>query len=181
MKFLKQYKTAIILTVIVCVLATLLGMRLSVGRQRAGVEEMFRNNNDDSGKGLGQYLKQIDENAYNLIQLGKQNGISTEDLSEARDRYAKAKTYSDYYDAYLDLCSAADRLNAALDEKELSVQSEYMRDKYYQNGIVDQKAKLSHMAIDFNECVDSYNKIFKSFPMNLFRYLIGVGEAEKFA
>lgn len=180
MKFLKNHKTAIIITVLLCVLATLLGMRLSVSRQAAKVEDVFQNNNDGSGKGLGQYLKQIDESAYNLIKLGKQNGVSTDELAAARDRYAKAKTYGEYYDAYLDLCSASDRLAAALDEKELSVQSAYMRDKYYQNGIVDQKAKLSHMAIGFNERVDDYNKIFKSFPMNLFRYLIGVGEAEKF-
>lgn len=181
MKYLKNIKIAIILTVLVCLLAALLGMRVSVGRQAAKVEAVFQNNDDGSGKGLGQYLKQIDESAYNLIQLAKQEGASVEELSAARDSYAKAKTYGAYYDAYLSLCSAADRLEAELNGKQLSDQSREMLRKYYVNGIKEQKDKLSHMAIGFNEAVEDYNKIFKGFPLNLFRYLIGVKEAETFS
>lgn len=180
MKILKNVKVAIIVTVVVCLLATLLGMRVSVGRQTAKLEEIYQNNDDGSGKGLGQYLKQIDENAYNLIQLAKQEGASAEELSEARNRYAAAKTYGEAYDAYLAICSAADRLKAELDGKTISAQSAEMLEKYYVNGITDQKAKLSHMAISFNERVEDYNEIFKNFPVNLLKHLIGVSEAEKF-
>lgn len=180
MKFLKKFKIAVIIAVLVCLIATLLGMRVSVKKQEAKLDAVFQNNDDGSGKGLGQYLKKIDEAAYNLIQLAKQEGASVDELSEARDGYAKAKTYGDLYDAYLSLCSAADRLKAELDGKQLSEQSREMLQKYYVNGIKDQKDKLSHMAIDFNEAVADYNKIFKGFPLNLLRYLIGVKEAETF-
>lgn len=181
MKCLKNTRVAISLTLIICVLASLLGMRLSVGRQAAKLEELYRYNNDNSGKGLGQYLKQIDENAYNLIELARQEGVSADALAHARDAYAKAKTYGEAYAAYLELCSAADLLNAVLDGTALSAQSRQMLDKYYVNGIKDQKNKLSHMAISFNEAVDGYNEIFRSFPLSLFRYLIGAQEAERFA
>lgn len=181
MKFLKNYKIALVIALLVCVLASLLGMRLSVNRQAAKLETVYQKNNDGSEKGLGQYLKQIDESASSLIQLGNQHGVSTDALAQARNRYAQAKTYGDDYEAYLDLCSAADRLYADLSGKELTPQQQDMLTKYYENGINDQKNKLSHMAIEFNECVDEYNGILSAFPMSLFRYLIGVGEAEKFA
>ncbi len=181
MKYLKNRKVAIVLALLVCILASLLGMRLSVNRQTAKLETVFMDNNDGSGKGLGQYLKQIDESAYNLIKLGEQVGAPTDALVQAREHYAQAKTYGEYYQAYLELCSAADRLYADLSGKDLTLQQRDMLTKYYTNGINDQKNKLSHMAISFNECVDEYNGIFRTFPMNVFRYLIGVGEAEKFA
>lgn len=181
MKYLKNYKIAIVIAVLICLLASLFGMRLSVNRKAAKLDKIFMNNDDGSGKGLGQYLRQIDESAYNLIQLGEQVGVSTDSLAQARNRYAQAKTYGEYYQAYLDLCSAADLLYAELSEKELTPQQQDMLTKYYVNGIKDQKNKLSHMAIAFNENVDAYNGIFRTFPLNLFRYLIGVSEAEKFA
>lgn len=181
MKLLKKFKIAVIVTVVICLAATLLGMRVSVSKQAAKLEKVFQNNNDGSGKGLGQYLKQIDESAHNLIQLAKQEGVAVDELSAARDSYAKSKTYGELYEAYLSLCSAADRLEAELRTKELSEQSREMLQKYYVNGIKDQKDKLSHMAIDFNEAVEDYNKIFKGFPLNVFRYLIGVKEAELFS
>lgn len=181
MKYLKNYKIAIFIALLVCLLASLLGMRLSVGRQAAKLETVFMEHNDGSGKGLGQYLRQIDESAYNLIQLGDQLGASTDALAQARNRYAEAKTYGEYYQACLGLCSAADRLYADMSGRELTAQQQNMLTKYYKDGINDQKDKLSHMAIAFNECVDDYNSIFRTFPLNLFRYLLGVGEAEKFA
>lgn len=181
MKYLKNRKIALALALLICILASLLGMRLSVGRQAEKLETVFMEHNDGSGKGLGQYLKQIDESAYNLIQLGDQVGVSTDALVQARNRYAEAKTYGEQYQAYLELCSAADRLYAELSGKDLTAQQQTMLMKYYENGINDQKNKLSHMAVAFNECVDEYNSIFRTFPMNLFQYLIGVGGAEKFA
>lgn len=180
MKHLKTFKIAVIITVVVCILGTLLGMRISVSRKTSKLQDAYTNNTDGSGKGIGLYLKQIDENAHNLIQLGKQTGASTDALSAARDSYAKAKTYGEYYRAYLEICSAADLLNAELEGKQLSEKDRKMLQKYYQDGIRDQKDKLSHMAVGFNESVDEYNAMLRKFPMNLFRYLIGAKEAERF-
>lgn len=180
MKHLKSFKVAVVIAVVVCILATLLGMRISVSRKASKLEKVFTSNTDGSDKGIGLYLKQIDESANNLISLGKQTGTSTDALSAARDSYAKAKTYGEYYDAYLDICSAADLLNAELEGKQLTENDRKLLQKYYQDGIKDQKDKLSHMAVGFNESVDEYNNMLKRFPLNLFRYLIGAKEAERF-
>lgn len=184
LEILKNRKTAIAVTAVVIVLSMLLGMRLTMSRKSTKLDKLFAENADGSGFGVGYYLDKVDESAGKLLNAAKSvegTAGASGRLQDARAEYAAAKTSGQKYDAYQNICDSAAELAEAMKAAPLSPAQSGNVDDYYTNGIRQYAGNISTQAVVYNESADEYNDCLKKFPISLFRYMLGIREAQRFA
>ena len=180
MSVLRNRRTAVIITVILCVLALLIGVRRSVGKQAADILEQFETGvrSASAGYTLPSVSAQLDARSnasLGLISLANQFG----DLSEKSDAVRKARealldagSVSAQSAANAALASACDELIPLLEQKitdpdKVSALKDY-------SGVMSNTARLIETS-GYNELVrDFRSNVVGLFPVNVLYRIAGV-------
>ena len=180
MSVFKNRRTAVIITVIVCLLALVIGVRRSVGKQAADILEQFETGvrSASAGYTLPSVSAQLDARsnaALGLISLANQYG----DLSEsagavrtAREALLSAGSVSARSEANAALASACDALVPLLEHRltgadKISALKDYA-------GVMSNTARLIETS-GYNELVSDFrSNVVGLFPVNILYRIAGV-------
>ena len=180
MSVFKNRRTAVIITVIVCLLALVIGVRRSVGKQAADILEQFETGvrSASAGYTLPSVSAQLDARSnasLGLISLANQYA----DLSESADAVRRAReallgagSVSARSEANAALASACDALVPLLEERltdadKISALKDYA-------GVMSNTARLIETS-GYNELVSDFrSNVVGLFPVNILYRIAGV-------
>ena len=175
MSVFKNRRTAVIITVILCLLALVIGVRRSVGRQAADILEQFESGVRSSSAGytlpsVSAQLEARSNASLGLISLAAQYG----ELSEKSDavRRAREALLDAGSEANAALGSACDALVPLL-EQQLTDADKISALKDYA-GIMSNTARLIETS-GYNELVSDFrSNVLGLFPVNVLYRIAGV-------
>ena len=180
MAFFRNRGTAVVITIVICVLALLLGVRRSLVSQVARIEEQFENGvyDEKAGYTLPSVADQLEVRAnasLGLISLA--NGF--DDLSEAAQRVRSAREDLLNAETIAERSAANRALTEACDELMPALQQRLEADKDV-SAFADYASKMSNTArlietSGYNEQVSAFrSEILGSFPVSVLYRLAGV-------
>ena len=180
MSVFKDRRTAVIITVIVCLLALIIGVRRSVGRQAADILEQFETGvrSETAGYTLPSVSAQLEARSnasLGLISLANQYG----DLSEKADAVRKARealldagSIPARSEANAALASACDALIPLLEQRITDADKVNALKDYA--GVMTNTARLIETS-GYNELVSDFrSNVLGVFPVNILYRLAGV-------
>ena len=179
-QLLKNRKVAVVLTVIIMILATLIGSNRSMAAEAYDIEQYFI-------YGYGGYSIQHDLDtrtglAKNLLIVAERNLPSNdsamEELQDAIVQIELAQTVKEKADANQKLTAATERMNLVLEEYWLSSSDERYRRQ------ISMELEACNQAISqdpYNEMAIQYNtEVLGSFPGSVLKMVNGIEELETF-
>ncbi len=183
MKILQNRAAASLIAAVVIVLGTLLGVRISVGREAHRIEALFYNGLTDPypQPSIASQLEKRVTAARGLIAVADNyNDLSalTDDMRRAREELIDAKTISEKYAANTALQSAYKKLYAELSkrdlkENELASTSTYAQQLEGAQGVIDKSG--------YNKIVDQFvHETLEELPVVLLKDLVSVTYPEYF-
>jgi hypothetical protein len=171
MTFLKKRSTAIIIVVIVGVVFTLLGARLSLDRQAAKVEAVFY---DGAGgeTAVNTYLDNLFKEAKTVytVAANYMDDDSTAGFRAAYNDLYNATGISKKYDCYARLMSELNGIAAGLDRSEITLEELQYADSHINN-----MRNISRMidSSDYNVRVAEFEKAtLGAFPANVLKLIV---------
>ena len=185
MTVFQKRSTALVLTIVVVALSLCFGVWRSAEQQRKQIEAGFVNGFDQSGSddSLQSYLNGRISVASNLLKVAArsslQNSAYTNDVQQARDALSDARTPSEKYVANQELERSCQALIQALKNTSLSA-----ADLSYVEGFLSELQSYQDLIErdPYNAQVDRFNQeTLSAFPVCLFRYILPIHTAEKFA
>ena len=177
---LKNRKVAVVLTVIIMILATLIGSNRSMAAEAYDIEQYFI-----YGYGGYSIQRELDTRtglAKNLLVVAERNlavnDSAVKELQDAITQMEKAKTVNEKSDANQKLTAATERMNLVLDECWLSSSD----DRYRRQISMELAACNQAISQDpYNELAMQYNtEVLGSFPGNVLKMVNGIEELETF-
>ena len=187
MKFLKSYRGAMIVMVVVIVLCVLLGSHRSLTAEREKVETLFYDGADGSGYSVYTDLADCVDISANLLSVAGRylDESQLEQLMGSRDELAASidpdsRYYSigNAYQGYQRLTAEAETVITALEVCDLSE-----KDAEYVRGFrTDLAARADTISRDpYNEKAEEFNSdVLGAFPANLLRRITSVDEVQVF-
>lgn len=179
-ELLKNRKVAIGITVVIIILATILGSGRSMNAAAYEVERYFIN-------GYGGYSIQRDLDtrvglAKNLLVVAERNlddnNLAVAELESAIAMLEEAQTVKEKAAANQQLTAAAERMNLVLEECVLSSTDDRYR-KQIRTDLISCNQTISHDP--YNEMAIEYNtEVLGRFPANVLKLVNGVHELETF-
>ncbi len=181
MKYLKNRKIAIRITVFIVLLSILIGSHFSLIKLRDETLLIFYSGEEKNGKGIQQDLEYITDQCFNLtVVAGRYMDKEDKRIREVvrkRDLVNSAATPGDKYEAKEELLVSAMNLYEALGSMNLEERDQYYRDSFVVN-VESRQLIISHSS--YNECAMDYNKCLKRFPANVLRRITFVKPLELF-
>lgn len=182
---LKERNVAIPLTIVVCIIFLLLGVRTGLQRAASDLTEMYETGVDGSGYGIATDLQKRYTYSGNLTAVAQKYDAAFETeisaVSAARadlDAALATDSFADDYDANAALTEAVEALNLAMKSYDLSDEDEAYRAEIYAD-LISRNDTISHEATDFNAEVRSFNEdVLGAFPASLLHGLVGVDAVE---
>ena len=180
MSVFKNRRTAVIITVILCLLALVIGVRRSVGRQAADILEQFESGVRSSSAGdtlpsVSAQLEARSNASLGLISLAAQYGElseKTDAVRRAREALLDAGSVTARSEANAALGSACDALVPLL-EQQLTDADKISALKDYA-GIMSNTARLIETS-GYNELVSDFrSNVLGLFPVNVLYRIAGV-------
>ena len=179
-ELLKNRNVAVGITVVIMILAAILGSGRSMDAAAYKVERYFI-------EGSGGYSIQRDLDARtglakNLLVIAERNLYSGEEavmeLQEAITMMEKAETVKEKAAANQQLTAAAERMNLVLEECALSTSDDRYR-RQIRTDLASYSQTISHDP--YNEMATEYNEqVLGGFPANVLKLVNGADELETF-
>lgn len=180
MQALQKRSTALIITLIVVILATLVGARLSLDRLRSTVTQAFYGGSGGYEQSIGSDLYEIGNNSVNLITVAGRYLPNDDGLLSAVRRDNENLQYhgGQAHKQYL----AAQKLQASLEDLDAYLLTLDLSesDKLYQNKLMG-NIRSRYLTLDgseFNDTAKGFNRTLLRFPTNLLSVITGVGPVE---
>lgn len=177
--FLQNRKLAWIITIVVAVAASFLGVGRSLNSMRQEVVTSFESGDDGTGKGIAYEVKQIQDNSWNFLSVGKKYpGIQDETLKALEDCcivLSNAETPGEIYADVQNLLLSIEDLYDELENQELTETDESYLMKLYTN--IQSSVKVSQMN-SYNERAADFNQLIKTMPAGVFNQLIRIKPLE---
>lgn len=168
MKYLKDKKTAVIVTSIVVLFSILYGSHNSLIKLKNQVTEVFFNGENGDGKGIDSDLEYISDECYNLtVVAGRYMDKKDEriqDILNNRDILNEADTPGEKFKAKDKLIESAENLYNDLVTMDLNEKDQYYRDSFPVN-VESRELIISHNS--YNDKARAFNQTLKKFPANI--------------
>lgn len=181
MKFLKSYRGAGVVLVVVIVLSVLLGSHRSLTAERREVEEIFFEGVGGSSGSIATDLEARRAIGINLLSIGSRYLEKGElkSLNEAVEGLGKTDDLKELYRWNLALGERAEQLMLLLETCPLSEKDA----EYIQGFRTDLAARADTIARDpYNERAEEFNsRVLGAFPANLLSRITFVREAQIFS
>ncbi len=179
-ELLKNRKVAVGITVVIMILATLLGSNRSMTAEAYSIERYFIEGED--GYSIQRDLDTRTGLAQNLLIVAEKNldsnDLAMAELQDAIVQMSEAETVQEKAAANQQLTAATERMNLVLEECDLSSVDERYR-KQIRTDLASCNQTISHDP--YNAMVTEYNDtVLGSFPANVLKMVNGVDELETF-
>lgn len=187
-KLLKKRETAIIVFVLAVIIATPLGMTLSLQRAANRVSSGFYNgvyleDENYTTQGADSYFEDIDRNALGLIAVGSNYDAASSEtaaVKAAREQLLAADTISEHSDANDKLTAAVEALTDVLQNMELS-ESDHSNFLSYSESFSGAEGALINSARHYNDSVEEFETdVLDGFPAGLIAKIFSVKLPETF-
>jgi hypothetical protein len=186
MSFLKKKPIALLLTVLVVVVSTLLSVHMKLGSKCQSISDGFYDGVEFNGykqKSLDSHLKNVAAYADGLVTIARNYELDTDDVEDASDALKLALRYSRgdasyIYFEYQELMKAVASLQDHLSRTELSERDADGVAQYTSSLIGAQSAMES---AGYNESVREFLRSYDRFPSDILGRLAGVQWPEYFA
>lgn len=168
MEFFKNRTVARFITIIVIILATLIGAGSSLRRLRKEAEDIFYLGEDRDGTGIQHDLEMIMSYSYNLTTVASRYMDAEHSLISAvrknRDTLAQAETPGQKYEAAQNLLQAVTELYTYMGSLPLSESDQKFRNSLYAD-INSHNIIISRST--YNQHAREFNNTLKRFPANI--------------
>ncbi len=168
MRYLKNRKIAIRITIFSVLLSILLGSHFSLIKLRDETLQIFYSGEKMNGKGIQNDLEYIADQSYNLTVVAsrymEKDDERIAEVLKNRDLINSAVTPGDKYQAKEKLMVAAMNLYEDLGSMNLEEKDQYYRDSFTVN-VESRQIIISHSS--YNERALVFNKCLKRFPANV--------------
>jgi len=188
MAFLKKYPVALILSILLIIVATLLSVNAKLGKECSEVENGFYNGVTFDGyahPSIFNQLKNLTTASLGFESIAQNYGIDTSELADLRNHletsYTDTSKYSisDVYKNYSGFVNALSAMSSTLKGTSLSERDSQGYTEY--ESILNGAVKMIDES-GYNESVTEYiNSKFKRFPTKILAFLSGVHAPELFA
>ncbi len=188
MKLLKKREVSIIVFVLAVLIATPLGMKISLQRAADKVRSGFYNgvyleDENYTTQGANSYFEDISHNALGLITVGSNyDAVSAETaaVKVARERLLAAETIEEQSETNESLVSAVDALTDALQNMELS-ESDCDNFLSYSESFSGAEGALINSARHYNDSVEEFETdVLGRFPAGAIAKIFSVRLPETF-
>lgn len=183
MRVLKDYRAAIVLSVLAVLASLIFGVYRSVSAEAEKIETMFYEGTDGSGYGIAGDLNDRIDCAEILVTIAGKYGAAPSAVAGVNDLLAKAdtaQTPSQKYDADTGLERMVRALDLALADAPLSEQDEEYRGNYMAM-FESCGLTLAREAENYNAQVRAYEaRVLGGIPVKLFGALAFLPDVEAF-
>ena len=179
MSFFKKRPVALLLTILIVIVATLLSVHVKFGAKCQAVSDTFYDGVEANGytqKSIASHLKNINAYADGLITIARNYDIDTEDCESSSEYLKMALNYSRDQAPYIhyEYESLLKEVNTLVDQLERASLSDRDADGVSQYLSSINGAKTAIESAGYNEHVREFIRKYDHFPTNVLAALAGV-------